>query len=180
MWSVTYSGARYPVVPITLVEISPFSLSDPVLANPKSETLARLFWSNKMLVHLKFRWITVEIVFSWRNSRALAQSRAILSRVPQSNGWGRSFRFLKLWSWRWCSTVPLGIYSYIRILWFWSAQYPSNSTKYGHCNRLRRSTCTLKDYIRLCMDKLNGITQNDVQKIVCIYCTYEKQILVYS
>lgn len=151
MSSFTYSGARYSVFPSTLVEIWPFSLSEPVFDNPKSETLARLSWSNKMLVHLKSRWIIAGTVFSCRNSRARAQSKAILSRVPQSNGWIWSFRFLQLWSWRWYSSVPLGIYSNIRILWFWSAQYPSNSTKYGHCNRLRRSTCTIKDYIRLCI-----------------------------
>lgn len=40
---ITHSGARYPVVPNTRVETCPFLFSDPILANPKSATLARKF-----------------------------------------------------------------------------------------------------------------------------------------
>lgn len=36
----SYSGATYPCVPNTRVETCPPALSDPSLANPKSETLA--------------------------------------------------------------------------------------------------------------------------------------------
>lgn len=115
-WFSTHSGARYPVVPSTRVETWPLILSEAILANPKSDTLARKFWSKRTLVHLKSRCITDGMFCSWRNSRALAQSRAILNRVPQSNGW---WWFLE---WRWCCRVPLGMHSNIRSLWCWSAQ----------------------------------------------------------
>lgn len=39
----THSGAKYPVVPKTRVEIRPLILSEAILANPKSETLALKF-----------------------------------------------------------------------------------------------------------------------------------------
>lgn len=133
---MTYSGAKYPVVPNTLVEIWPFILSEPIFANPKSDTLALKFWSKRMLLHLKSRWITDGVVCSCRNSRALAQSSAILNRVPQFNGWPR------LWGvWRWCCRVPLGMNSNIRRRWCWSAQYPRSSIRYGECRRLSKSTC---------------------------------------
>lgn len=38
-----YSGAKYPVVPNTRVEMRPLILSDPIFAKPKSDTLALKF-----------------------------------------------------------------------------------------------------------------------------------------
>lgn len=80
-----YSGATYPWVPNTRVETCPPTLSDPSLANPKSETLARKFLSNRILLLLKSLWITGGVTCSWRYSKPLAASRAIFKRVSQSN-----------------------------------------------------------------------------------------------
>lgn len=80
-----YSGATYPWVPKTRVETCPPALSGPSFANPKSETLAWNFLSKRMLLLLKSLWITGGLTCSWRYSKPLAASSAILSRVSQSN-----------------------------------------------------------------------------------------------
>jgi len=80
----SYSGATYPWVPKTRVETCPPILSGPSFANPKSETLAWNFLSKRMLLLLKSLWITGGLTCSWRYSKPLAASSAILNRVSQS------------------------------------------------------------------------------------------------
>ncbi|XP_020228310.1 uncharacterized protein LOC109809414 [Cajanus cajan] len=54
---ITYSGARYPYVPTTLVvEISPSFAFPTSFANPKSEIFALKEASSKMLLVLISRW----------------------------------------------------------------------------------------------------------------------------
>lgn len=101
----THSGAKYPVVPNTRVEIRPFNLSEPIFASPKSDTLALKFWSSRTLLHLKSLWITDGVVCSCRYSKALAQSRAILNLIPQFNEFVDCLCAL----WRCCWSEPLGI-----------------------------------------------------------------------
>lgn len=101
----THSGAKYPVVPNTRVEIRPLILSEPIFASPKSETLALKSWSSRTLLHLKSLWMTDGVVCSCMYSKALAQSRAILNLTPQFNEFLDCFCGL----WRCCCSEPLGI-----------------------------------------------------------------------
>ena len=56
----TYSGSRYPGVPLTTVLMwvwFPFSSSNPIFDRPKSATLATRFFVRRMLLLLISRWI---------------------------------------------------------------------------------------------------------------------------
>ena len=152
------------------MDTCPPTLSEPIFANPKSETLAWRFLSNRTLLLLKSLWITGGLTCSCKYSKPLAASSATRNRVSQSNltliefepgfqiSWMKNKKKKKkirvlynglivfysyyslLTGYRCSCRPPLAMNSYTSNLWLLLEQYPIKANKYGEWSRLNNST----------------------------------------
>lgn len=81
---LTHSGAKYPLVPLTIVTTCECSLAIN-LASPKSDTLGQKFSSRRMFSGLMSQCIILSRHCSWKYAIPCAVPIAIWKRVDQSS-----------------------------------------------------------------------------------------------